>query len=95
MKVTASKAVVLACGDFSGNGAMVYALMDEIRNLITTRHLEIDDTAKLNGMSQDGSGIKMGLWAGGMMEAGPPKLCWVGWERLAGYARAVRGFVVN
>ena len=71
VKVNASKAVVLACGDFSGNGAMVYALMDEIRNLITTRHIELDDTAKLNGMSQDGSGIKMGLWAGGMMEAGP------------------------
>lgn len=71
VKVNTSKAVVLACGDFSGNGAMVYALMDEIRNLITLRHIELDDTKKLNGMSQDGSGIKMGLWAGGMMEAGP------------------------
>ena len=70
VKVNAS-AVVLACGDFSGNGAMVYALMDEIRNLITTRHIDLQDTSMLNGMSQDGSGIKMGLWAGGMMEAGP------------------------
>ena len=71
VKVNASKAVVLACGDFSGNGAMVYALMDEIRNLITTRHVDLTDTKALNGMSQDGYGIKMGLWAGGMMEAGP------------------------
>lgn len=70
VKVTA-KATVLACGDFSGNGAMVYALMDEIRNLCVTKHIDVTDTSTLNGMSQNGSGIKMGLWAGGMMEPGP------------------------
>lgn len=70
VKVNA-KAVVLACGDFSGNGAMVYALMDEIRNLCEIKHITVTDTSTLNGMSQNGSGIKMGLWAGGMMEPGP------------------------
>lgn len=70
VKVNA-KAVVLAAGDFGGNGEMVYALMDEVRNLCEFKNIDMTDKSRLNGMSQDGSGIKMGLWAGGVMEPGP------------------------
>ena len=70
VKVNA-KAVVLAAGDFGGNGEMVYALMDEVRNLCEFQGIDTTDKSVLNGMSQDGSGIKMGLWAGGVMEPGP------------------------
>ncbi len=70
VKVNA-KATVLAAGDFGGNGEMVYALMDEVRNLCDLKDIDVSDKSVLNGMSQDGSGIKMGLWAGGVMEPGP------------------------
>lgn len=59
----ASVGVVLSAGDFSGNTAMYTALCTEVA--------ESNPGAELRGNGWDGSGIKMGLWAGGRMEIGP------------------------
>lgn len=63
VKIEASKAVVLAAGDFAGNPAMFTSLITEAS--------ELNPGVALQGMGRDGSGIKMGLWAGGIMEPGP------------------------
>ncbi len=66
-----AKAVILACGDFSGNRDMVLDLHDEVRQLADISDI---DTSKIAGGmfgGGDGSGHKMGLWAGGVMEPGP------------------------
>lgn len=64
VKILADKAVVLAAGDFSGNEAMVRDLCDELMSLA-------DPGQKLRGAGRDGSGIQMGIWAGGRMAPGP------------------------
>lgn len=70
-KFLAKKGVVLAAGDFSGNAEMFEALMDERRNISEMHGLPTDNL--INGMfGRDGSGIKMGLWAGGSM--GPDRI---------------------
>lgn len=71
IKINTSKAVLLACGDFSGNGAMVLALNDEVRQLAQTSGVDTSDPDNFRGMGQDGMGHKLGLWAGGVMEPGP------------------------
>ncbi len=55
--------VVLATGDFSANSDMYSALCTEVQ--------ESNPYTPLVGSGRDGSGIKMGLWAGGVMEVGP------------------------
>jgi hypothetical protein len=70
-KVNASKAVVLACGDYGANPDMLLDLSDQLRNLAWSIGNDRTDTQFVFGMGRDGSGIKMGLWAGGTMEAGP------------------------
>ena len=71
VKFLAKKGVVLAAGDFGGNAAMFEALMDERRNISEMHGLPTDNL--INGMfGRDGSGIKMGLWAGGSM--GPDRI---------------------
>ena len=70
-KFLAKKGVVLAAGDFGGNAEMFEALMDERRNISQMHGLPTDNL--INGMfGRDGSGIKMGLWAGGSM--GPDRI---------------------
>lgn len=59
----ATTGVVLSAGDFSGNTAMYTALLPEVA--------ESNPGVELKGNGWDGSGIKMGLWAGGRMEIGP------------------------
>ena len=67
VKFLAKKGVVLACGDFGGNAEMFEALMDEHRNISWTHGQPTDNL--INGMfGRDGSGIKMGMWAGGSMD---------------------------
>lgn len=70
-KFLAKKGMVLAAGDFGGNAGMFGALMDERRNISEMHGLPTDNL--INGMfGRDGSGIKMGLWAGGSM--GPDRI---------------------
>jgi hypothetical protein len=70
VKVNA-QAILLACGDFSGNGAMVLALNDEVRQLAEISGADTGDPSGFMGMGQDGMGHKLALWAGAIMEPGP------------------------
>lgn len=71
VQVNASKAVILACGDFSANGEMVLALQDEVRQLAEISGVETSDPSGFMGMGQDGMGHKLACWAGGAIEPGP------------------------
>ena len=62
-KFTAKKGVVLATGDFSANSEMYSALCTEVQ--------ESNPYTQLVGAGRDGYGIRMGMWAGGVMELGP------------------------
>lgn len=64
IRLMAKDGVVLAAGDFSGNPAMVSDLCDELTTLL-------DEGETLKGAGWDGSGIQMGIWAGGRMAPGP------------------------
>ncbi|MEE8716713.1 MAG: FAD-binding protein [Coriobacteriales bacterium] len=63
VRVNAKVGVVLACGDFSANSDMYSALCTEVQ--------ECNPYTQLVGSGRDGYGIKMGIWAGGVMEIGP------------------------
>ena len=64
-RFSANKGVVLAAGDFSANDEMMTDLCDEIQSLLF-------EGRKVRSMSiNDGSGIKLGIWAGGIMAPGP------------------------
>lgn len=65
------KAVMVATGGFGGNPDMRLDLSDQLRNLAWSWGKDRTDTASTGGMGRDGSGIKMCLWAGATMEAGP------------------------
>ena len=66
-KFVAGKGVVLACGDYGANPAMYAALQDEQRALYQAHGLSTEGmTCAMFG--RDGSGIKMGMWAGGSMD---------------------------
>ena len=66
-KFVANKATVLACGDYGANPAMYAALQDEQRALYQSHGLSTEGmTCAMFG--RDGSGIKMGMWAGGSMD---------------------------
>lgn len=59
--------VVLACGGYGGNHEMYVALQDEQRELYKSHGLDTSDL-KCSGFGRDGSGIKMGMWAGASMD---------------------------
>lgn len=64
--------VVLVCaGDYGGNKEMLLDLSDQLRNLAWTFGKDRTDPALIRSAGRDGSGIRMCLWAGGTMEAGP------------------------
>ena len=66
-KFVARKGTVLACGDYGANPAMYAALQDEQRALYQSHGLSTEGmTCAMFG--RDGSGIKMGMWAGGSMD---------------------------
>lgn len=62
-KILGSVGVVLATGDYSANSDMYSALCTETQ--------ECNPYTQLAGSGRDGYGIKMGIWAGGVMEIGP------------------------
>ena len=67
-KFVASKGTIIACGDFSGNADMVYNLIDGVNE----SNIRLGKTREdMGSMGRDGSGIKMGCWAGGMIEPHP------------------------
>ena len=66
-KLVAHKGTVLACGDYGANPTMYAALQDEQRALYQSHGLPTEGmTCAMFG--RDGSGIKMGMWAGGSMD---------------------------
>ena len=66
-----AKAVIVCAGDFGGNPDMRLDLSDQMRNLAWSFGNDRTDTGNIGGMGRDGSGIRMCMWAGGTMEAGP------------------------
>ena len=69
IQVNAAKAVILATGDFGANSDMVWELCSECAEN-AMRHGVARE--RLTGMTDcDGSGHKMGCWAGGMIESHP------------------------
>jgi hypothetical protein len=73
VRFEAVKAVVLACGDFSSNGEMVWELLFECaeeneRAGISKEDFIADNFGFSGGM---GDGHKMGCWAGGIIEPQP------------------------
>lgn len=65
----AAKGVILATGDFGGNGEMVWALCSECAENAERHGLGIE---AMRGMTDcDGSGHKIGCWAGGAIESHP------------------------
>ena len=66
IQINAKKGVIIAAGDFSKNKEMVEDLCDEITTL-KDEGQEIVATMR----GQDGSGIRMGVWAGGRMSPAP------------------------
>lgn len=66
----ATRGVVLTAGDFQGNVDMLRDINDEYRHLAEA-YGDIE-LATAGGMGlRDGSGIKLGVWAGGHVEVGP------------------------
>ncbi len=65
------KAAVAAAGDFGGNPDMRLDLCDTLRNLAWSIGLDRTDASSISSGGRDGSGIRMCLWAGGRIEAGP------------------------
>lgn len=67
VKVTASKAVILSCGDFGNNKEMIEHYAPQAANLVCTYNC-VDakgDTCNL------GEGHQMAMWAGAVMEKAP------------------------
>ena len=65
VRFKAATGVVLAAGDFARNDEMMRDLCDELVTLAAS------EDQRITGLSRDGSGIQMGIWAGGRMVPGP------------------------
>jgi succinate dehydrogenase/fumarate reductase flavoprotein subunit len=63
-RIMARKGVLLSAGDFSGNPEMCHDLATEITD-------NMGDDYYPSGAGCDGSGIRMGMWAGGKLEPRP------------------------
>ncbi len=69
VRLNASRGVILATGDFGANVDMVWELCSECAENAMRHGVERDS---LRGMTDcDGSGHKMGCWAGGAIESHP------------------------
>ena len=64
-KFLASRAVILAAGGFGGNKEMLEDLLPDFMGLFS------GDETFPRGMGRSGMGLKLGVWAGGRLEAGP------------------------
>ena len=61
----ASRAVILAAGGFGGNKEMLEDLLPDFKGLFS------GDETFPKGMGRSGMSLKLGVWAGGRLEAGP------------------------
>lgn len=66
----AKKAVVLAAGDFGGDGVMAFNLCEEVRGMALLNGVTEQDAADRcsSFFGNPGTGHKMGLWAGGYLD---------------------------
>lgn len=64
IRIVANRGVILSAGDFSGNVDMVRELCVEITSLADTDEV-------IRGLGRDGSGVCMGMWAGGRLAPQP------------------------
>jgi fumarate reductase flavoprotein subunit len=72
VRFKARKGVALCAGDFGGNREMVIDIMDTIRHQAEAQgDLNLVKAGLGFGLIRDGSGIKLGIWAGGHIEIGP------------------------
>jgi fumarate reductase flavoprotein subunit len=79
VRFKARKGVALCAGDFSGNREMVIDILDQLRHEAEARgDLNLVRAGGFGGLAsgamglaRDGSGIKLGIWAGGHIEIGP------------------------
>ncbi len=72
VRFKARKGVALCAGDFSGNREMVLDILDDLRHQAEARgDLSLVRAIGTRGATRDGSGIKIGIWAGGHLEIGP------------------------
>lgn len=65
------KAAVVAAGDFGGNPDMRLDICDHMRNLAWSYGGDRTNVNSITSGGRDGSGIRMCMWSGGTMEAGP------------------------
>ena len=61
------ESIVLSAGDYGANNAMYKELQQNQRELFDAHGLDISKM-RTAGFGRDGSGIKMGMWAGGSMD---------------------------
>jgi len=86
VRFKAKKGVALCAGDFSNNREMIIDILDTVRHEAEARgDLNLVKAGALGGLaiggtsfSRDGSGIKLGVWAGGHIEIGPHSTMGVG-----------------
>ena len=72
IRFKARKGVALCAGDFAGNREMVIDILDDVRHQAEARgDLNLVRAGGGMGSIRDGSGIKLGIWAGGHIEIGP------------------------
>lgn len=84
VKFNCNKAVILAAGDFIGDPAMCWALLNEGMEWGERAGATAEDWARTGNRA--GIGHKMGCWAGGMIEPSPR-----GWMGLGGLANGPWG----
>lgn len=61
LRVTASKGVIVAAGDYSGNTEMAHDLLEHITRML-------GDSEEIVGNGYQGDGLKMCCWAGGRID---------------------------
>jgi fumarate reductase flavoprotein subunit len=84
VRFKARKGVALCAGDFGGNQEMVIDILDQVRHEAEARgDLSLVRTSGGMGSVRDGTGIKLGIWAGGHIEIGP-RSCITGGDPGAG-----------
>jgi fumarate reductase flavoprotein subunit len=73
VRFKARKGVALCAGDFSGNREMVVDILDQLRHEAEAKGdlSLIKAGGGFGGLTRDGTGIKLGIWAGGHIEIGP------------------------
>ena len=84
VKFNAAKGVILCSGDYIGDPAMCWALLNEGMEWAERSGSTAEDWSSAG--SRSGAGHKMGIWAGGMIEPTPR-----GWMGLGGAANGPWG----